>query len=459
MESIIDAPLDLSGYAAQLYVAGVRTVVRYYNNKNSTTFPSKRLTKTELAVLFDAGFSVATVFQQRGGAQGNLDDLSTANGKRDGAQALDLASDLKQPEGSAIYFAVDHDYVRGVDLNQIAKYFAAARAELNGRYKVGVYGSGLVGSRLTGEGLVEHVWLAGATGWSGTKAELAAGNWSLFQKYLSKTSPIGGFGYDGNIVNAGQANFGQFAAVGNAKPALVDTPVGMASDAIYEVTAVGGLNLRGGPGQTYSVLQNLAQGRLVTGIRREGDWMKVDLEGDGQADGYVFTQYLRAASGGVPIPHDTVPGVAVAPIDVARQELALGVAEVPGSTDNPRIRMYHATTEGASAGDETAWCSSFVNYCVERAGLVGTDSKWALDWKGWGAKVTDPQVGDIVVFSRVGGGDDGGHVGFYLEQEGGENGTVLVLGGNQSNKVCKQRYPKHGTLGPYRYDVVGFRRG
>ena len=56
--------------------AGVQTVIRYYNNKNSATFPTKCLTAAELEALFDAGLSVAVVFQQRGGAGGNLDDLS-----------------------------------------------------------------------------------------------------------------------------------------------------------------------------------------------------------------------------------------------------------------------------------------------------------------------------------------------------------------------------------------------
>jgi hypothetical protein len=162
-----------------------------------------------------------------------LEDLTQSNGKRDGARAADLATQVGQPEGSAIYFAVDHDFVDRRDLAQIGKYFAAARDELDGAYQVGVYGSGLVGSELSRDGLVEHVWLAGATGWSGTRAELTAGRWSLFQKYLSKTSPIGGFGYDGNIVNPALANFGQFSSAGSQQPAMpVNTPVGVGSAAI-----------------------------------------------------------------------------------------------------------------------------------------------------------------------------------------------------------------------------------
>jgi uncharacterized protein (TIGR02594 family) len=242
---------------------------------------------------------------------------------------------------------------------------------------------------------------------------------------------------------------------------LVETPAGVGTAAIYEVTAASGLNLRGGPGESFKVLETLPARRLVRGLGLEGDWMKVDLEGDGQADGYMFSKYLRAMSGGVPLPPPVVPRPtgSVEPIDVARQELGLNVREVPGASDNPRIRMYHATTEGGAAPDETAWCSSFVNYCVEQAGLVGTRSKWARSWhdSGWGVDVGQaPRVGDVVVFSRVGGGVNGGHVGFYLEDDAD---TVLVLGGNQSNRICQQRYPKNGRLGPFTYELLSFRRG
>src|SRR5205823_13988318 len=103
------------------------------------------------------------------------------------------------------------------------------------------------------------------------------------------------------------------------------------------------------------------------------------------------------------------------PIDIARQELALGVAEIPGPQDNPRIVMYHRTTQGGAADDETAWCSSFVNYCVEQTGLPGTDSKAARSWhdQDWGRVVTPaPVEGDLVVFSRRSPTEEGGHVGF-----------------------------------------------
>lgn len=127
------------------------------------------------------------------------------------------------------------------------------------------------------------------------------------------------------------------------------------------------------------------------------------------------------------------------PYQVAREELLRGVAEYPGPADNPRIRLYHSTTSGGAAPDEVSWCSSFVNFCVEQAGMIGTDSKAARSWhnNGWGHAVpsSEWQEGDIIVFWR--GEKQGwmGHVGFLVDWQGS---APEVLGGNQGNRVSIQ---------------------
>lgn len=449
MHEIIDVPRDIGSFANQLAAAGVKTVIRYYNHRNGRLLPTKALTRRELDSLHAAGLSVAVVFQQRGGADGNLGDLSAENGKRDARRALDLAAQMSQPRGSAIYFAVDFDYFRPRELDQVRAYFQAVRAELGTDYLCGVYGSGTVGGMLKRAGLVDHIWLAAATGWSGTRSALENGGWTLFQKYLERTSEIGGFIYDGNIVNPAFDSFGQFRP---AAPAVTERGSGAA--ALYRIAARSGLNLRSGPGEEYRVVQTLPAETIVAGLGLDEGWMQVDLDGDRRADGYMFASYLRSVSGGLPF----APASGRRPMDVAQAELALNVAEFPGSADNPRIVLYHSTTTGSSAGDETAWCSSFVNYCVEQAGFVGTNSKWARTWhdQGWGSDETaNPLPGDIVVWRRVGGGEDGGHVAFFVSADAG---GISVLGGNQSNKVCIQRYPKNGPFGGFNYTLLSIRR-
>lgn len=466
MEAIIDVPQYVGNHAAALAADGVKTVIRYYNNKNSNKLPTKCITSAELKELHAAGLTVAIVFQQRGGSpmsptdRAHVEDFDPASAQRDAARALALAASLGQPKGSAIYFGVDHDFTAKSDLDQIQAYFTTVRAALKNKYQVGVYGSGMLGTRLKAAGLVDHIWLA-AAGFTGTQQALSAGNWSLFQNRHNLKSQIGGFGYDANLVNAATASFGQF---GPTKPA--ETPIEVSSSpsagaALFRVTARSGLLVRRGPGTTFPSPTGLPFGAMVTGRGLAGEWMQVDIEGDGAADGYMFAKYLEAVSGGLPI----APTPAVAevqrrlPIDIARAELALGIAEVPGTADNPRIRLYHSTTQGGADHDETAWCSSFANYCVEQAGFVGTKSKWARSWhdSDWGHAVAnaDAKDGDVVVFSRVGGGQNGGHVGFYISQDAT---GVSVLGGNQSNRICIQRYPKSGVFGPFTYKLLSIRR-
>ncbi|MBB3773151.1 uncharacterized protein (TIGR02594 family) [Angulomicrobium tetraedrale] len=457
MHEIIDVPQNVAPFARRLADSGVKTVIRYYTNSNSSTFPSKCLSAGELAALHAAGVSVAVVFQQRGGAGGSIGDLSAANGTRDGRRALELATALGQPHGSAVYFAVDHDYTAPADLGRIADYFRNAGAALGPNYQVGAYGSGTVTGHLKALGHIAHVWLAGATGWSGTRRALEAGEWSLFQNALDRQSPIGGFGYDGNIANPALGGFGQFGAA-----APLDTPRGVGAAALFRVAARSGLNLRAGPGESFRSFASLPADTLVRGLGVDGDWIKVDLDGDGLADGHMFARFLAAVSGGLPASVPLPAGATIRrPIDVARAELAQNVAEIPGPQAHPRILMYHATTTGRFRSDETAWCSSFVNYCVEQAGMHGTDSAAARYWHdtGWGRDVTAaPMEGDIVVFSRTGGGAEpgSGHVGFYLDADAS---SLRILGGNQGNRISIGRYPKDGQLGSFHYKQLSIRRG
>jgi uncharacterized protein (TIGR02594 family) len=131
-------------------------------------------------------------------------------------------------------------------------------------------------------------------------------------------------------------------------------------------------------------------------------------------------------------------------LEIARKEL--GTAEVPGPGDNPRIAEYlHSTNIGSPANenDETAWCSAFVNWCVTKAGYKGTNSAWARSWLNWGVEADELIPGTIVVLER---GPDFGHVGFAIGYDDDEE-NVLLLGGNQGDKVSKAWFPTSRVLG------------
>lgn len=121
----------------------------------------------------------------------------------------------------------------------------------------------------------------------------------------------------------------------------------------------------------------------------------------------------------------------------------LGVREVPGQGSNPRIIEYLKSTtldRALAARDSTPWCSGYVNWCVEKAGLAGTDSAAARSWLHWGRPITMPRRGCIAVLSR----GDGGHVGCYVRKEPGK---VFLLGGNQTNEVCVAGFADGRVLG------------
>lgn len=125
----------------------------------------------------------------------------------------------------------------------------------------------------------------------------------------------------------------------------------------------------------------------------------------------------------------------------------IGVKEMNGTLHHPRIIEYHMTTtlkKREAESDETPWCASFVNWCMEQAGRKGTDSAWARSWLKFGDPLDVPRRGCIVVFSR---GETSGHVGFFIKQIGDK---ILVLSGNQNNMVCEAFYPKSRLLG-YRW--------
>ena len=107
----------------------------------------------------------------------------------------------------------------------------------------------------------------------------------------------------------------------------------------------------------------------------------------------------------------------------------LGIKEIAGSKHNPSIIGYHATT-GGFKDDETPWCSSFVNWAIIQASIKGTNSARALSWNGWGQSLNTPAYGSIAIINY---GKGKGHVGFVVGVN--SSGSIILLGGNQSNMV------------------------
>jgi uncharacterized protein (TIGR02594 family) len=144
-------------------------------------------------------------------------------------------------------------------------------------------------------------------------------------------------------------------------------------------------------------------------------------------------------------------------LEIAEDEI--GVKEFKGKEHHPRILEYHDTTTLGSWGrsrDETPWCSSFINFCVTKAGLEGTNNALARSWMSWGLGVDVPMPGDIVVLKRRKRGSDartgsrgGYHVAIFIRAS---RGRVRLLGGNQRDAVRYSWYSQR------RYDIKAIRR-
>jgi uncharacterized protein (TIGR02594 family) len=121
-----------------------------------------------------------------------------------------------------------------------------------------------------------------------------------------------------------------------------------------------------------------------------------------------------------------------------------GQAEIPGPEENSRIVEYFSTI-GAKKNyrdDIDDWASAFVEWSLNKNGIIGPKNDDPFAWLNWGQKLDQPRFGCITVLSFSGLR----HVGFFFSDNGE---SILALGGNQDDTVNISRYNKS--------DVVGYR--
>lgn len=123
----------------------------------------------------------------------------------------------------------------------------------------------------------------------------------------------------------------------------------------------------------------------------------------------------------------------------------VGQREIKGVTHNSLIvGWWKKIKRGGIKDDETPWCAAFVGAMLEDAGLKSSRFESAKSYLAWGSKLAAPTYGCIVVFQREGGC----HVGFICGQDA--QGRLLVLGGNQSDKVSIRAFGRDNVVG-YRW--------
>ncbi len=125
----------------------------------------------------------------------------------------------------------------------------------------------------------------------------------------------------------------------------------------------------------------------------------------------------------------------------------LGIVEVPGTQSNAQILgwwrllaeagLTRPYGDGFYSEDSIPWCGLWMALTAHCAGKpVPRLFLSAKAWADWGRSVDgSPKLGDVLVFTRKGGG----HVGLYV---GEDRDAYHVLGGNQSDAVTIARLGK-----------------
>ena len=146
----IDCAVPLTLEKARAFrAAGYEFAARYLVPER---YAWKRLTRAEAEAITAAGMQIVSVYE----TTANRPAGGAAAGVDDGAEALKEAKEIGQPEGSAIYFAVDYD-AQPKDYNAIEAYLRAAASNIPG-YRVGVYGSFSVVEEMARRIPGIHVW-------------------------------------------------------------------------------------------------------------------------------------------------------------------------------------------------------------------------------------------------------------------------------------------------------------
>ena len=216
MSKGISTNVSLQSQAACLAEAGIKFALRYYSKPNST----KAITPAEADALAEAGIQLGVVYQERGRSVG---DFTLTKARTHATNAWNSAQAIRQPAGSAVYFAVDYDATMSDLQSTILSYFNEVNSTLavlaggTNPYHLGVYGSGRTCRFLRKNcPSVRYTWLSLSKGWADSRTY---NEWDLNQTWgdgtLCELSPVfvdrHGELHDGNYeYNFDDGDFGGF---------------------------------------------------------------------------------------------------------------------------------------------------------------------------------------------------------------------------------------------------------
>ncbi|MCU9968256.1 glycoside hydrolase domain-containing protein [Mobiluncus mulieris] len=151
----------------------------------------KAIRPGELERIIKGGMKFFPIFQEY---STKLEHFTRENGARHGNQARQAAQRLGIP-GTYIYFAVDFDATDPQVTSHILPYFQGVRGSLGGGYKVGIYASRNICSRIIGAGYAGSAFVSDmSTGFSGNLGFPIPREWNYDQ--FTEISNYKGHGFD-----------------------------------------------------------------------------------------------------------------------------------------------------------------------------------------------------------------------------------------------------------------------
>lgn len=381
----------------ELKAAGIDFVFRYYCT-DATKVPEKILQPKEAAIYASENMQVGVVYEFGGGAprrngdDSHPEDFDPDKAERDAKVALKQADTVGQPKGTAIYFAVDHDFTDAGDLSKIYAYFnrvaAVFKAANSGSlpYKLGVYGSGMVCRTVKIRCPdVTFTWVAESTGWSESRTYA---DWSVKQSIVRKPkrfdlnyedcqapTDFGGFvptvGRPLSFEEVSETPFVPLATPG-AAPSYPDQLIKRDGKLTGAIKAIQrrlrdlGYTEPDGTGGTKALQADGGFGANTEDAVELFQIRHTDLNGlPLVVDGEVGEATWAGLFGGSSV---TAPVAVIAPfmskvLEIAENEIGV-MEKPPGSNKGPRVEEYQRSV-GISRGEP--WCVAFEYFCFAAA--------------------------------------------------------------------------------------------
>lgn len=184
---MIDTNHDVTNKLAALKSAGITTVIRYFNRRSPSG--EKVVKPKEARAMASAGMRLGIVYEYNA----DVRTLTEPNGFLDCEWSLKYAPSIGMPHslgarvgagGPAIYFAVDFDPSLSSVAQNVIPYFKGIKRALGAMpwFRVGVYGSGTVCTKLKAQQLVSLTWVTQSMGFSGSRAYVKSGDADIIQR-------------------------------------------------------------------------------------------------------------------------------------------------------------------------------------------------------------------------------------------------------------------------------------